>query len=91
MEILFCVVKFGIKTNVPIFKSVAGVKRELIWLIFDKFNCVFYLYLKSIRNLILKFVDDESGLHHEYVVVSCIILNLYLVDNNLVRFYWRLL
>ena len=30
LEIPFCVVKFGIKTNVPIFKSVAGVKRELI-------------------------------------------------------------
>ena len=29
-EILFCVLKLGIKTNVPIFKSVAGVKRELI-------------------------------------------------------------
>ena len=26
----FCVVKFGTKTNVPIFKSVAGMKRKLI-------------------------------------------------------------
>ena len=41
--------------------------------------------------LILKFVDDENGLHHEYVVVNCIILNLHLVDNNRVHFYWRLL
>ena len=31
IEIPFCVLKLGIKTNVPIFKSVAGVKRELIW------------------------------------------------------------
>ena len=30
LEIPFCVVKLGIKTNVPIFKSVAGVKHELI-------------------------------------------------------------
>ena len=30
-ETPFCVVKLGIKTNVPIFKSVAGVKREIIW------------------------------------------------------------
>ena len=33
LEIPFCVLKLGIKTNVPIFKSVAGVKRELIWLL----------------------------------------------------------
>ena len=32
LEIPFCVLKFGIKTKVPIFKSVAGIKRELIWL-----------------------------------------------------------
>ena len=31
LEITFCVVKLGIKTNVTIFKSVAVVKRELIW------------------------------------------------------------
>ena len=31
LEVLFCVVKLGIKTNVPIFKSLAGVKHELIW------------------------------------------------------------
>ena len=31
LEISSCVVKLGIKTNVPIFKFVAGVKRELIW------------------------------------------------------------
>ena len=30
LEILFCVFKLGIKKSVPIFKSVAGVKRELI-------------------------------------------------------------
>ena len=30
LEIPFCVLKLGIKTNVPIFKSVAGVKLELI-------------------------------------------------------------
>ena len=30
LEIPFCVLKLGIQTNVPIFKSVAGVKRELI-------------------------------------------------------------
>ena len=29
LEIPFCVLKLGIKTNVPFFKSVAGVKREL--------------------------------------------------------------
>ena len=32
LDIPFCVVKLGIKTNVPIFKSGAGMKRELIWL-----------------------------------------------------------
>ena len=30
LEIRFCVLKLGIRTNVPIFKSVAGLKRELI-------------------------------------------------------------
>ena len=30
LKIPFCVLKFGIKTKVPIFKSEAGVKRELI-------------------------------------------------------------
>ena len=30
LEIPFCVLKLGIKINVPIFKSVAGIKRELI-------------------------------------------------------------
>ena len=30
LEIPFWVLKFGIKTNVPIFKSEAGVKREFI-------------------------------------------------------------
>ena len=43
------------------------------------------------RKLILKIEGDESGLHHGYVVVSCNMLNLYLVDNNLVHFYGRLL
>ena len=56
---------------------------------------VFYLYLKSIlcvyRRLILKFVDDESGLHHGYVIVSYNKLNLCLVDKNRVRCYGRLL
>ena len=33
LEIPFCVVKLGIKTIVPIFKSVAGVKCEIIWLL----------------------------------------------------------
>ena len=60
-------------------------------LFFDKFHCVFYLYLKSIRRgyrkLILKFVDDESGLHHGYVVVDYNKLNLCLVDNNMFFFY----
>ena len=44
-EILFCVLKIGIKTNVPIFKSVAGVKRELVWsLIFCLFNYFFVTF-----------------------------------------------
>ena len=43
------------------------------------------------RKLILKFVVDERGLDHKYVVVSCNILNPYLVENNLVHFYARLL
>ena len=30
LEILFCVLNFGIKTNNPIFNSEAGVKREFI-------------------------------------------------------------
>ena len=30
LEIPFCVLKLGSKTNYPIFKFVAGVKRELI-------------------------------------------------------------
>ena len=33
LEIPFCVLKLGIKTKVPIFKSVAGTKRKLIWLL----------------------------------------------------------
>ena len=33
LEIPFCVFKLVIQTNVPIFKSVAGIKRELIWLL----------------------------------------------------------
>ena len=60
LEIPFCVLKLTIKTNVPIFKSEAGVKRGFICslmfclcnnflLLFGKFHCVFYLYLKSIR------------------------------------------
>ena len=31
LDIPFCVLKLGIKTNVPIFKSAVGMKRELIW------------------------------------------------------------
>ena len=31
LEIPFCVVKFGIKTYVPILKFLAGVNREFIW------------------------------------------------------------
>ena len=107
LEVPFCVVKYGIETNVPIFKSVAGLNREMIWLFMfclcnsffvflsDKFRCVSYLYLKSNRcvyqKLILKSVDDESGLDHEYVVINCKKLNLYLVGKNFVHFYWRLL
>ena len=60
LEIPFSVLKLGIKTNVPIFKSEAGVKREFIcslmfclcnnfFVTFGKFHCVFYLCLKSIR------------------------------------------
>ena len=33
LEIPFCVWNLGIKTNVPIFKFVAGKNRELIWLL----------------------------------------------------------
>ena len=33
LEITFCVWKLGIKSDVPVFKSVAGIKRELIWLL----------------------------------------------------------
>ena len=40
------------------------------------------------RKLILKFVDDENGLHHGYVVVNCNKLNLYLVDNKICAFLW---
>ena len=43
------------------------------------------------RKLVLKFVDEESGLHHGCGVVSCNKLNPYLVDNNLLHFYGRLL
>ena len=32
LEIPFYVLKLGIKTNFPIFISVAGMKRELFWL-----------------------------------------------------------
>ena len=76
----FCVIKLGIKTNVPIFNPVAGMKRELICLFMflplQQFLCYFLLdfimrflsFLKSIRyvyrKLISKFVDVESGLHH---------------------------
>ena len=55
-----CVVKFGKKTYVPIFKFVARVNREFIWellfclckiffLLSDKTRCAFCLCLKSIR------------------------------------------
>ena len=33
LEIPFSVFKLGIRTNVRIFKSVAGIKLELIWLL----------------------------------------------------------
>ena len=103
MEIPFCVLNLGIKTIVPFFKSVAGMKRELIWLfifclcnnfcvtflLFGRFHCVFYLFLKFIRyvyrKLISKNVDYESDLHHVCVRVGYNKLNLCLVDNNLVR------
>ena len=32
LDIPFCVLKLGTKSNGPIFKSVAGMKRELPWL-----------------------------------------------------------
>ena len=64
-------------------------------LVFRRFPYVFYRYLKSIRyvyrKLILKFVDDESDLHHMYVTVDYNVLNPYLVDNDLVCFYGHLL
>ena len=57
LYIPFCVVKLGIKTNVPIFKSVAGMERELFWLfifcvcnnfflVFGRFYCVFLSLFK---------------------------------------------
>ena len=33
LETIFCVLKLGVKTDVPIFESVTGIKRELIWLL----------------------------------------------------------
>ena len=36
-------------------------------------------------------MGDENGLHRVYVMVGYNKLNLYLVDNNLVRFYESLL
>ena len=105
--IFLFVFKLGIKTNVPIFKSVAGMNCELIFgylyfavvtivlLLFGRFHCVFYLFLKSIRyvyrKLISKFVDDENGLHYVCVRVGYKKLNIILVDKNLVHFYERLL
>ena len=47
--------------------------------------------LKVNRTLVLKFVSDESDLHHGCVMVNYLKLNLCLVDNNFVHFYWRLL
>ena len=55
LEIPFCVLKLGIKTNVPIFKSEAGVKRELICsLIFCLCN-IFFCY--SLVNFIVFFIS----------------------------------
>ena len=77
LEIHLCVVEFGIKKYVLIFKVVAGVSREFIWelifclcnnflLLSGNFRCVFLSLLKSIRcvywKLILKFVDDGSDM-----------------------------
>ena len=45
LEIPFCVIKVGFKTNVPIFKSVAGIKRELIWLLFLCYFLVDFIVL----------------------------------------------
>ena len=88
----FCVVEFGNKTYVPLFKFVADVNREFIWesifcrpnsflVLSDKFHCAFYLCVKSIRyvhwKLILKFVSDETSLHRGYAVVDCNKLILY--------------
>ena len=58
------------KTNVPIFKFVAGLKSI-------RYVC---------RRLISKFVDDENDLHLMYVMVDYITLILLWVGNNHVRF-----
>ena len=73
------------------FQIVAVVNQEFIWelkfglcnnflLLSGNFRCVFCLRLKFIRcvyrELILKFVDDESDLHRGYVVVDYNILTL---------------
>ena len=44
LEVPFCVVKYGIETNFPIFKSVAGLNREMIWLFMFCFVIVFLFF-----------------------------------------------
>ena len=64
LEIPFCVLKLGIKTIVPIFKSVAGIKSELIWLfIFCLCNNFFVGMNGSYHRLI-----HLSMVHEMYVV-----------------------
>ena len=49
LENPFCVVKFGIKTYVPIFKFVAGVNWEFIWELIFFFVTIFLLLSGSFR------------------------------------------
>ena len=107
LEIHFCVAKFGIRTQVPIFKFVAGVNREFIWelifclcnncFVFSLINFLVFLFLLKIHSVYVpeaifkKFVDDESDLHRGYVVVGYNKMILWLVENNLVFFLKNLL
>ena len=53
LDIPFCELKLGIKTNVPIFKSVAGMKRESICLFIFCLcnNFIFTLSLFKIHSI----------------------------------------
>ena len=59
----------------------------VFWLSFDKFHCVFYLYLKSnryvCRRLIKWFVGDENYLHRVCVMVNYNKLILLEVGNKI--------